>query len=216
MGDRIRIAVVDDHPLFRDGVASILRAKSDMEIIGEGNTAQDALKLARDMLPDIMLLDIAMPGGGLNAAKDIAIRCPVVKVVMLTVSEDEDDVLEAFKAGAKAYTLKGVSGSELIGIIKAVYAGQVYVTPELAANVLLDMTRVSDMPTSARRLVNDLTTREHEVLELVAAGNSNKEIGTRLYLSETTVKHYVSNILQKLQVRNRVEAALLALKSGVG
>jgi len=187
-----------------------------MEIVGEGDTAQDALTLAQETMPDVMLLDIAMPGSGLNAANEIATRCPVVKVVMLTVSEDEDDVLEAFKAGAKAYALKGVPGSELIRIIKAVHAGQAYVTPKLAVNVLLDMTRVSDMPTPAQRLVHDLTTREHEVLELVAIGNTNKEIGTRLYLSEKTVKHHVSNILQKLQVRNRVEAALLALKSGVG
>lgn len=215
VSDKIRVVIVDDHPLFREGVANTLQARPEMEIIGQGATAQDALRLARDLLPDIVLLDIAMPGGGLHAVKSIAAHCPVVKIVMLTVSEDEDNVLAAFKAGAQAYILKGVSARELVRILRSVYAGEVYVTPTLAATLLLDMTGASTTPRH-KSLLDELTERERQVLELVAAGNSNKEIGGTLYLSEKTVKHYMTNILQKLQVRNRVEAALLAFKAGVG
>ena len=216
MSDNIRLAVVDDHPLFREGVAHTLQTEPDMEIVGQGATADEALRLAQDLLPDIILLDITMPGGGLNAVQAIAAACPVTKIVMLTVSEEEDDVLAAFKAGARAYILKGVSARELVRSLRTVHAGEVYVTPTLAAGLLLEMTGSVAEPQLARSPLDDLTERELQILELVAAGCSNREIGQHLYLSEKTVKHYMTNILQKLHVRNRVEAALLAQKAGVG
>lgn len=216
MRDRIRVVIVDDHPLFLEGVAHTLQAEPDIEIVGEGSTADEALRLAQNLLPDIILLDITMPGGGLNAVRAIAVACPVTKIVMLTVSEEEEDVLAAFKAGARAYILKGISARELVAVLRSVYAGEVYVTPSLAAGLLLEMTGSPAEPQLPGSPLDELTERELQILELVAAGRSNKEVGHRLHLSEKTVKHYMTNILQKLHVRNRVEAALLAQKAGVG
>lgn len=156
-----------------------------------------------------MLLDVSMPGGGLNAVRTIAASYPVVKVVMLTVSEDEEDVTTALRAGARAYVLKGVAARGLVGILRAVAAGEVYVTPSLAASLLFELTGGGAGSPSASPL-DLLTERERQILERVATGDSNKEIGSQLSLSEKTVKHHMTKILQKLQVRNRVEAALLA------
>lgn len=213
MGEVIQVVIVDDHPLFREGVAATLGSEGDIRVVGEGSSADDALRLASGLLPDLLLLDIAMPGGGLEAAKQISRSYPVCKILMLTFSEHEDDVLTALKSGARGYVLKGVSGRELREIVRSVHRGEVYITPTLAASVLLEMT--GERPKAAAPdPLSELTPRERQILELVAAGKSNKEIGSRLELTEKTVKHYMTNILQKLQVRNRVEAALLALKVG--
>lgn len=210
MSERIQIAIVDDHPLFRDGVIKTLQAEPDVEIVGQGTTAAEAVRLASDLLPDIILLDITIPGGGLSAAQSIAATAPVTRIVMLTASAAEEDVLTALKAGARGYILKGVSGDELIKIVRDVYAGEAYVTPALAASLLSEMRDkpLGQKPESSP--LDELTEREKQILEGVAAGLSNKEIAQQLYLSEKTIKHYMTNILQKLQVRNRVEAALLA------
>ncbi len=216
MKDKISVVVVDDHPLFREGVVNTIQAEPDMEIKGQGATAKEALHLAKDILPDIVLLDIAMPGGGLNAVQAISAACPVTKIVMLTVSEEEDDVITTLRAGARAYILKGVSARELVHILRSVHSGEVYVTPALAASVLLEMTGDLSKIKPSRGPLDELTEREGEVLELLAKGCSNREIGERLYISEKTVKHYMTNILQKLHVHNRVEAALMAQRAGVG
>lgn len=210
MSEKIQIVIVDDHPLFREGVVYTLQAEADIEVVGEGSNAEEAIRLAQDLLPDLILLDIAMPGGGINAARAIATACPVTRIVMLTVSEAEEDVTAALKAGARAYILKGVSSRELVRILRAVYTGDGYVTPTLAASLLFEMTNSAAGSRQPASLLDDLTERERQILELVAAGQSNKEIGQQLFLSEKTVKHHMTNILQKLQVRNRVEAALLA------
>lgn len=205
--DTVRIVIVDDHPLFREGVAATLSANPDLEVVGEGGSADDALRLARELLPDLLLLDLNLPGSGLQAARAVTAACPVTKIVMLTFSEEEADVLSSLKAGARGYILKGVSGRELRRIVRGVQAGEVYITPTLAAGVLIEMAgpgRTQHHPLS------ELTPRELQILEGVASGHSNKEIGRDLELTEKTVKHYMTNILQKLQVRNRVEAALLA------
>ena len=214
MSDKLSVVIVDDHPLFREGVASRIGMESDITVVGQGSTAEDAIHLAYDLLPDLLLLDINIPGSGLHAAQSIATGCPVVKIVMLTASEEEDDLVAALKAGARGYILKGVSAPELIRILRAVCAGEVYVSPSLATSLLLEMTGAlpgSRTPTSP---LSELTDREREILEGVAIGLSNKEIGLRLHLSEKTIKHYMTNVLQKLHVRNRVEAALLARRSG--
>ncbi|MSP12182.1 MAG: response regulator transcription factor [Chloroflexi bacterium] len=210
MSDKIQIVIVDDHPLFREGVVHTLQAEADIEVVGEGSRADEAIRLAQDLLPDLILLDITMPGGGINAARAIATACPVTRIVMLTVSEAEEDVTAALRAGARAYILKGVSSRELVRILRDVYTGDGYVTPILAASLLFEMTNPAAGSRPPASLLDDLTERERQILELVAAGQSNKEIGQQLFLSEKTIKHHMTNILQKLQVRNRVEAALLA------
>ena len=210
----IRIAVVDDHPLYREGVVSIIDACEDMKVIAQGEDASDALRISESELPDIILLDITMPGTGLKAAANISSKCPVTKVVMLTVSEDEEDVLESFRAGARAYVLKGVSAQELVRIIRSVHGGDVYVTPALASQVLLEMSDGSSAKVST--VIDTLSDRERQILERVATGDSNKEIAYELNISEKTVKHYMTNIMQKLHARNRVEAALLAHDAGLG
>ena len=207
MTEPVRVVIIDDHPLFREGVAATLVSGGDLEVVGEGASAADALALATSLLPDLMLLDLNLPGGGLSAARQVASACPVTKIIMLTFSEEESDVLASLKAGARGYILKGVSGQELRRVVRGVQAGEVYITPTLAAGVLMEMAG-SERP--SQNPLNDLTPRERQILEGVASGHSNKEIGRDLDISEKTVKHYMTNVLQKLQVRNRVEAALLA------
>jgi DNA-binding NarL/FixJ family response regulator len=208
MNDPIRVLIADDHPLFREGVAHSLLGKGDITVIGQADTSEEALRLARELLPDVALLDIAMPErGGLAIASEIAVACPATKIVVLTVSEHEDDLLSAFKAGASGYVLKGVSARELIDIIRAVADGEVYVTPNLAAGLLVEMTR--GRPHDP---LIELTDREQEILRLVAKGMTNRQIGEHLHLAEKTIKHYMTNILGKLHVHSRLEAALLVAR----
>ncbi len=208
MSEAIRVAVADDHPMFRAGVVASLREVEDIEVVGEADDAASALVLARAELPDVIILDIAMPGSGLSAAREIATACPATRIVMLTVSEDEDDLLAAVKSGASGYVLKGAGAGELVSVIRSVNAGEVYVAPALAWGMLREMQTPRTSP------FDELTEREREVLELVAEGLSNQEIGDRLGLAEKTIKHYMTNILGKLQVRSRVEAALLVAREG--
>jgi two-component system, NarL family, nitrate/nitrite response regulator NarL len=212
MTEKIRIAVIDDHPMLRAGVAHTLRAEPDFEVVGEGGSASDALRIARDELPDIMLLDVSLPGGGIEAAQAIASACPVVKVVMLTVLQNEESVSAALQAGARGYILKGISGPDFVRTVRDIDRGENYVSPSLAARLLAAAkSKNADRDLDANPL-SALTAREEQILSLVAEGLSNKEVGAQLKLSEKTVKYYMTNILQKLQVRNRVEAALLAQK----
>jgi len=208
MTDTIRVAVADDHPMFRAGVVTSLREEEGIEVVGDAADGSAALNLARTELPDVMVLDINMPGGGLETARRIAAACPATRIVMLTVSEDEDDLMAAMKAGASGYVLKGAGASELAGVIRSVNAGEVYVAPALAWGMLREMRTPRTSP------YDELTEREREVLELVAEGLSNQEVGERLGLAEKTIKHYMTNILGKLQVRSRVEAALLVAREG--
>jgi DNA-binding NarL/FixJ family response regulator len=208
MSDAIRVAVADDHPMFRAGVVGSLREVEGIEVVGEAGDAASALALARTELPDVIILDIAMPGGGLTAAREIAAACPATRIVMLTVSEDEDDLLAAVKSGASGYVLKGAGAGELVSVIRSVNAGEVYIAPALAWGMLREMQTPRTSP------FDELTEREREVLELVAEGLSNQEVGDRLGLAEKTIKHYMTNILGKLQVRSRVEAALLVAREG--
>jgi DNA-binding NarL/FixJ family response regulator len=210
MTDAIRILVVDDHPLFLDGLVATLSADDDLEVVATGGDAAAAVQGAGEHRPDLALLDVAMPGGGIEAARLIGSASPATRVVMLTSSENEDDLLAAMEAGASGYVLKGVAGRELRIILKSVHRGEVYVAPGLAYAMIKGLTRplVEDP-------LGELTTREREVLELVGAGLSNAEIGGRLGLAEKTVKHYMTAILGKLDVGSRVEAALFAYKAGM-
>ena len=211
MTEVLRILTADDHPLFLDGLVATLRRAPGVEVVGTAQDGETAARLAAELLPDVALLDIAMPGGGLHAARQVIDSSPGTRVVMLTASEDEDDLLGAMKAGARGYVLKGVSGGELIRILRSVHAGEVYVAPGLAWGMLRELTR--PRPSGP---FDELTPRERDVLELVAAGLSNAEVGGRLGIAEKTVKHYMTSILGKLQVGSRVEAALLVVRFGAG
>jgi DNA-binding NarL/FixJ family response regulator len=203
----LRLLIADDHPLFRDGVARTLR-EAGIEVVAECGTAEEAAQAADRLSPDIALLDLSMPGGGLSALARITALVPAPKVAMLTVSEEDDDVLQALKGGALAYILKGVGARDLIGIVQDLAAGRSYVAPSLAMKVLAAMTAPPvAAPVSE---IDQLTRREEDILRRVAQGLSNKEVGRALNLQEKTVKHYMTAILGKLQVRNRTEAALMA------
>jgi DNA-binding NarL/FixJ family response regulator len=208
MTDPIRVVVVDDHPLFREGVERILDDSGKFLVVGQGGTAEEAVRLTRAVAPDLVLLDLSMPGGGLAAARGIAEHAPEARIVVLTVSEDDDDIMEALKAGAKGYVLKGVGAAALVEILQGVASGESYVSPSLAARILTEM---RDGEPSRRREdpLATLTPREEEILQLVGTGLSNKQVALRLDLQEKTVKHHMTRILSKLQVRNRTEAAIL-------
>ncbi len=211
MNDNFRIVVADDHPLFREGVAGTLQAEPDFAIVGQAKTGEEAYALVGELLPDILLLDVNMPGaGGVAAAQKIAAAWPVTRIIMLTVSEDQDDLMKVLKAGVRGYVLKGVSARELINVVRMVAQGDVYISPALAGGILFEMTQNDEADP-----LNQLSDREREILKLVADGLTNREIGERLHLAEKTIKHYMTNVLQKLHVRSRVEAALLAQKHGL-
>ena len=212
MPGNIRVVVIDDHPLFRDGVVRTLNSETNIEVVGEGGNLEEAISLAQNLMPNVILLDISMPGGGIETADVIARTCPVVKIAMLTVSEREDDVMKSLRAGACGYILKGIGGQELVEIVSGLHYGNSYVSPDLAARMLSELKKPPLDDTADHDLFSDLTHREEQILESISRGLSNKEIGGELGLTEKTVKHYVTNVLQKLQVRNRVEAALLAQK----
>lgn len=205
----IRILLVDDHPLFREGVAHSLQSATDIDVVGEASNGEDAVALARSLQPDMVLLDINMPGmGGIAAAAAIAGLLPGVRIMMLTVSEDHESLLAALKSGAHGYVLKGVSANELRSIVRSVADGEAYVSPALAGEMLLEFSRPRPPDSLA-----GLTAREESVLELLSRGLTNREIGEQLHLAEKTVKHHMTSILQKLHVRTRTEAALLIMRT---
>ena len=204
----IRIAIVDDHPLFREGVTRSLSEIGGFEIVGEGATAQDAERIASTVQPDLLLLDISLPGGGLAAVATILADHPAQKIVMLTVSEANADVTRALNAGVQGYILKGVGSRALADILRNVASGESYLTPSLSARLLSDLQSPQPANGLADRL-RQLTERQTEILRLVAEGLSNKEVALRLELQEKTVKHHMTGVLSKLNVRNRTEAALM-------
>jgi DNA-binding NarL/FixJ family response regulator len=207
MSGAIRIAVIDDHPMFREGAVQIFSCIDDIEVVAEGATAADALRVAQELRPDVMLLDISLPGDGLDAAASIARTSPGVRTVMLTASESELDVACALKAGAQGYILKGMSGAEVVETVRAIYNGRSYVAPSLAARPL----EMGERPeaVASDKSGNGLTSREEEILSLVSRGMTNKEIANRLEVTERTVKHHMTSIMRKSKVRNRVEAMLM-------
>lgn len=209
MTEQLRIVVADDHPLYRDGVVGTLRG-AGLDVIGEASMARDAVRLVRERAPDLALFDVDMPGGGIAAAAESHAACPTTRIVMLTVSEDEDDLVAAIDAGASGYVLKGVAGRELVAILRQVAGGDRYVSSRLAFAALHRRTETQADP------ISELTDREREILDLVAEGLSNAEIGERLTIAEKTVKHYMTAVLGKLNARSRVEAALIGYKAGLG
>ncbi|MBP1858319.1 response regulator [Rhizobium herbae] len=212
-----RILVIDDHPMFREGVSRSLSEHADLLVCGEGASADNAIQLDRDLKPDVILLDLSMPGGGQHALRTILEQSPEAKIIVLTASEADDDVLQALRAGARGYVLKGVGASTLIEVVRGAVAGESYVSPTLAARILAELrtggsSRPLESAVDAGRSedpLSSLTRREEEILRLVADGNSNKEVARQIALQEKTIKHHMTRILQKLKVRNRTEAAML-------
>ncbi len=214
MKPKIHVGVVDDHPLLREGVVYILKGAPDIEVVAQGAAAKEAIDIASIPDLDVLVLDISIPGGGLNALQTVMDNNPKVKVLMLTVSADETDVLSALRMGAKGYVLKGVSGPELIQALRSVYLDGQYISPSLGAKLLLDVGRGKSI--TKGNVFEDLSSRQDEILLLVGQGLSNKEIGAKLHLSDRTIKHHMTNVFQKLGVRNRLEAALLVRQKTQG
>ncbi len=203
----VKIAVVDDHPLFREGVTRSLGEIEGLEMVGEGGSREDAIRIVREICPDVMLMDISMPGNGLDAIAEALDICPELKIVMLTVSEASDDIAKAIKLGAKGYVLKGVGSRGLAEVVKTVASGESYVSPALSAKLIAGLSAPAEKA-EKQDLLAELTEREQEVLTLVASGLSNKRVARELDLHEKTVKHHMTRILSKLKVSNRTEAAL--------
>ena len=204
----IRVVLADDHPIFRDGLVRTPRGNRGLHRRRRRRHADEAVALVERHAPDLALLDISMPGGGIEAARRIHAAAPATRIAMLTVSENEQDVAAALRAGAIGYVLKGVSARELTDILAGVARGEAHVSPALAARILGDLEARPRKP--ARRPIDELTRREEDILRRVAKGMSNREVAEALDIQEKTVKHYMTSILGKLQARNRVEAALIA------
>lgn len=198
----IRVLVVDDHPLYREGVTLALVREADLDVVAEAADADRAVSAAATVRPDIVLLDLSLPGGGPRTVTAILGVSPESRVIVLTVSEDPEDVTASLDAGARGYVLKGVGSGELGSVVRLVASGGSYVAPVLAASIIRNLNPPAGRP------ADRLTPREAEVIRLVAQGLTNREIAGQLFLAEKTVKHHVTQILHKLNVRNRLEAVL--------
>jgi two-component system nitrate/nitrite response regulator NarL len=211
----IRLLLADDHTLFRKGLASLLEKEPGFEVIGEAQDGAEAIRKAQADKPDLVLMDIHMPGvNGLEATRQITNALPATRVVMLTISEEDKDLFEAIKCGAHGYLSKKVEPEKLRELIEGVFRGEAPLSGATAAKILKEFAAQAskDSETTA---VSDLTPREKEVLQLLAAGLTNKEIGIRLDIAENTVKNHLKNILAKLHLQNRVQAATLAIQKGM-
>lgn len=214
-----RILLVDDHELFREGVASLLRRVDDMTLVGEAATGEAAMRMAEELLPDIILMDIKMPGmGGIDATRAIITRVPHIGVIMLTMFEDDESVYAALKAGARGYVLKDADRGTLLRAIRAVASGEALLGPSIARRVLDQFTAPTPKvtPPQANNLFSELTARELDVLRLIAQGLRNRDIAERLVISEKTVQNHISNIFAKLHVNDRSQAIVRAIQGGLG
>ena len=215
-GDRIRVLVVDDHQMFRRGVAMVLEQQPDLELVGEAGDSAEAVKIATDTLPDVVLMDVKMPrGSGIDATAQIKELVPSAKILMLTISEEEADLYDSLKAGATGYLLKDVAIEEVVEAIRSVYAGESRISPSMASKLINEFAAMSkrgeEKPTSPQPR---LTEREMEVLRLVAKGRNNRDIAKELFISENTVKNHIRNILEKLHLHSRMQAVVYAVREG--
>lgn len=210
----ISILIADDHPIFRQGLALTLGEAEDFRLCAEVGTAEDAYRSTVELRPDLLLLDLSMPGGGQSVIEQIVREAPDTHVVVLTASEDSVDLSAAISAGASGYIVKGIGGLSLINILRDIRDGQHYITPSLATRVLGELAKGSgseiDPPLdrARRERLEALTPREREIMALVAKGFSNRRIAEQLGIEEKTVKHHMTRILAKLKAANRTEAAM--------
>ena len=219
MSEAIRILIADDHTLFRDGLRALFGSLHDTEVVGEAATGADAVSLAEELQPDVVLMDIQMSDGqrsalnGIEATRQIVQTSPHIGVIVVTMFEDDDSVFAAMRAGARGYVLKGADQEEMVRTIRAVSRGEALFGPAIAGR-LTAFFKASQSPAAAA--FPDLTDREREVLQLLAQGLSNQEIANRLTISVKTVRNHVSNIYSKLQVVDRVQAIIRARDAGLG
>ncbi len=215
MPETLKIMIADDHPLFRDGMRGLLSTTGDIEVVGEAKTGEEAVELADELRPDVILMDIKMPGvNGIEATRRILSEHPYIRILVVTMFEDDASVFTAMRAGARGYVLKDADKDDVIGAIRTVGRGGAVFSPGVASRLTDFFTTAR--PAAPKEAFPTLTGREREMLHLIARGASNAEIATLLSLSGKTVANYVSNILTKLQAVDRKEAARLAKRQGVG
>lgn len=211
----MRVLLADDHALVRNGIASLLKSHN-VEVVGEAADGIEALEKTRSLHPDIVLMDIQMPRrNGLEATRLIKAEMPQTRIVMLTVSEDEEDLFEAIKAGADGYLLKNIRADEFLTLLDGVMKGEAAISPLLAAKIIQELARQTTRGAKPNHSDSDLTEREIDVLKLVSTGARNKEIAQKLDITENTVKYHLRNILEKLHFSNKTQAAAYAVSKGI-
>lgn len=211
----LRILIADDHPLFRDGLRVMLASAEDMEFAGEATTGEEAVTLADELQPDVIVMDVNMPHlSGIEATRRILESSPGIRILIVTMFEDDATVFQAMRAGGRGYVLKGANYDEMLRAIRAVGGGEGIFSPKIAARLMNFFANVHlDVPPEA---FPELSGREREILDLIVRGQKNTEIAKRLYLSPKTVRNHVSNILHKLQVADRTQAIIRAREKGLG
>src|SRR5215831_7948535 len=211
----VRVLLVDDHDLFRTGLRNLLEERG-IQIAGEAGEGADAVRLVRELAPEVVVMDLHMPGmTGIEAIRQIHGFAPLTRVLVLTISDQDDDVLDAILAGACGYLLKDASVDELIRGIGAAAVGESLVSPAIAGKVLQQVRATSVSPEAAEAVRAELSQREIDVLKLISSGKDNAMIAAELHISPKTVKNHISNILMKLQIENRIQAAVYAVRSGI-
>ena len=217
--DPIRVLIVDDHALFRRGLEMVLAEEPDIELVGEASDGAEAVAKAGEALPDVVLMDIRMPkSSGIEACRAMKEVAPSTKIVMLTISDEEEDLFEAIRAGASGYLLKDIPYDEVADVVRAVHGGQSLINPSMAAKLLTEFEELAKRDGEERAQdvpAPKLTDREMEVLRLVARGMNNRDIAKELFISENTVKNHVRNILEKLQIHSRMEAVMIAVRENL-
>jgi two-component system NarL family response regulator len=212
----IRTLIVDDHALFRRGLEMVLESEPGIELVGEAGDGEEAVRVAGESLPDVVLMDIRMPrSSGIEACRALKDVAPSAKIVMLTISDEEEDLFEAIRAGASGYLLKDIPLDEVASAVRAVYGGQSLINPSMASKLLTEFAALARRDEDERPQqvpAPRLTEREIEVLRLVARGMNNRDIAKELFISENTVKNHVRNILEKLQIHSRMEAVMVAVR----
>ena len=213
--EMLTVLIADDHPFFRDGLRALLAAQPDLECVGEAASGDEAVRLAAELQPDVVLMDVQMPGmSGVEATRRIVSSSPQVRVLVVTMFEDDAVVFAAMRAGARGYLLKGVRHEDMVRAIRAVGSGEAIFGPHIAGKLVDYFSALQ--PSQPAELFPELSSREREILALLAQGHKNAEIAARLVLSPKTVRNYVSNILSKLQVADRAQAILRAKEAGWG
>jgi len=217
--DPIRVLIVDDHALFRRGLEMVLAEEAGIDLVGEASDGAEAVEKAGEALPDVVLMDIRMPrSSGIEACRAMKEVAPSTKIVMLTISDEEEDLFEAIRAGASGYLLKDIPYDEVADVVRAVHGGQSLINPSMAAKLLTEFAALAKREESERAEqvpAPRLTEREIEVLKLVARGMNNRDIAKELFISENTVKNHVRNILEKLQIHSRMEAVMIAVRENL-
>jgi DNA-binding NarL/FixJ family response regulator len=212
--ESLKVLIVDDHALFRRGLQMVLEQEHDIEVVGEAADGQEAVDKAQELMPDVVLMDIRMPKrSGIEATESIKDLMPHVKILMLTISDEEADLYDAIKAGAAGYLLKEISTEEVADAIRSVWNGQSRISPSMAAKLLSEFAAMTKRASEREQVPTPrLTDREMEVLRLVAKGLNNRDIAKELFISENTVKNHIRNILEKLQLHSRMEAVVYAVR----